>query len=145
MRRRITLLAGLAVVAAATLGSRRTSADEAAIRAAIDHYFQGHATGDGAHFRAVFHPASSLFAIREGRFWQLPSAEYAARASGKPPADEAQRKRWIERIDVAGDAAVVKVILDYPNVKFTDYMSMLRVDGTWMIVSKTFHAEPKAR
>lgn len=140
--RRLLLPAILAAPLLLT-AAHHESADDKAIRAAIDHYFQGHATGDGNHFRAVFHPESRLFAIREGKFWQLPSTDYAARASGKPPADEAKRKRWIESIDVTGNAAVVKVKLDYPTVLFTDYMSMLKVDGTWMIVAKTFESEAR--
>ena len=35
--------------------------------------------------------------------------------------DEAQRARKILLVDVAGDMALVKVELDYPKVKFTDY------------------------
>lgn len=140
--RRLVLLGVLAAPLLLS-AAHHESADDKAIRAAIDHYFLGHATGDGNHFRAVFHPESKLFAIREGKFWQLPSTDYAARASGKAPADEAKRKRWIESIDVTGNAAVVKVKLDYPAVLFTDYMSMLKVDGRWMIVAKTFEAAPR--
>jgi LytTr DNA-binding domain len=38
----------------------------------------------------VFHPEAKLFFNREGKFSQLTSAEYIARASGKPADDEAQ-------------------------------------------------------
>ncbi len=138
-------LFALALVASTPLlsAAHRDTPQNAAVRAAIDSYFQGHATGDGAHFRKVFHPESKLFAIRDGKFWQLGSEEYAARASGKPPADEARRTRWVESVDVTGNAAMVKVILDYPTTRFTDYMSMLLVDGEWRIVNKTFVAESK--
>ncbi|MGE0553198.1 MAG: nuclear transport factor 2 family protein [Gemmatimonadales bacterium] len=143
MLRRLLFVGALVATALGANAFRSESADEAAIRAAIEHYFQGHATGDGNHFRVVFHPEAKLFAIRDGKFWQLSSADYAARANGTPPADEASRKRWIEEIDVTGDAAMVKLILDYPGVKLTDYMSMLRVDGKWMIVNKIFQGVPK--
>jgi hypothetical protein len=128
-------------------GCRRSpgGAEEEAVRAAIEHYFRGHATGQGEHFRKVFHPDSRLFAVREGKFWQLTSEEYIARAGGKPAADEAARKRRVESVDVTGDAAVAKVVLDYPSVKFTDYMSLLKIDGEWKIVNKTFHAEQRAK
>ncbi len=133
------------IVAAAGIGYRATaqSAEEAAVRAAIEHYFRGHATGQGEHFRKVFHTDSKLYAIRQDKFWSLTSEQYISGAPGKAPADEAKRKRTIESIDITGSAAIAKVVLDYPQVKFTDYMSMLKVDGTWMIVNKTFHAEPK--
>jgi putative lumazine-binding protein len=115
--------------------------EEAAVREAIQHYFQGHATGQGEHFRKVFHPDAKLFFNRDGKLTQWTSEEYISRAGGKPAADEAQRKRKIDSIDIVGDAAFVKITLDYPSVVFTDYMSMLKIDGRWMIVNKTFHAK----
>ena len=120
------------------------SSEEAAVREAIEHYFRGHATGQGEHFRKVFHPDAKLFFIREGKLTQWTAEEYISRASGKPPDDEAQRKRTIDSIDIAGNAAFVKITLDYPKVVFTDYMSMLKVDGRWVIVNKTFHAKPRS-
>lgn len=139
------LLLGLALTATMVtlLPARAQNAEEAAVREAIEHYFRGHATGQGDHFRKVFHPDAKLFAVREGKYWQLTSEEYIARASGKAPEDEAQRKRKIESVDISGNAAIVKIVLDYPQVNFTDYMSMLKIDGVWRIVNKTFYAEPK--
>lgn len=128
------------------LPARAQNAEDAAVRQAIEHYFRGHATGNGEHYKKVFHTEAKLFFIREGKFMQRTSAEYIAGAgtSDKPAApDEAQRKRYIESLDITGNAAMVKVILDYPNQRFTDYMSMLKIDGEWRIVNKTFVAEPK--
>jgi Putative lumazine-binding len=117
--------------------------EDAAIRETIQHYFQGHATGNGEHFRKAFHTDAKLFFIREGKLTQWTSEEYIARANGKPAADEDQRKRKIDSIDISGNAAIVKVTLDYPKVVFTDYMSMLKIDGQWKIVNKTFYAKPR--
>ncbi len=139
----VVVAAGLAL--AVLLPARAQNAEEQAVRAAIEHYFRGHATGQGEHFRKVFHPEAKLFAVREGKFWQLTSEEYISGAPGKPADDEAQRKRSIESVDITGNAAVAKVVLDYPNVKFTDYMSLLKIDGEWRIVNKTFYAEQKAK
>ena len=119
------------------------SPEEAAVRQAIEHYFRGHATGDGEHFKKVFHPDAKLFWIREGQFSQRTSAEYIAGASGKPSPDEAQRKRSVASVDVAGNAAIAKIVLDNPNNRITDYMSLLKIDGEWKIVNKTFYVEPK--
>ena len=118
-------------------------AEDAAIRETIQHYFQGHATGNGDYFRKAFHPEAKLFFIREGKLTQWTSEEYISRASGKPAADEAQRKRKIDSIDISGNAAIVKITLDYPKVIFTDYMSMLKVDGQWKIINKTFYANAR--
>ena len=118
--------------------------EEAAIRAAVDHYLQGHATGQGGHFEVVFHPESKLFWIRDGALNQRASSEYIAGASGKPADDEAKRKRRIAMVDFTGTAAVVKVELDYPSAMITDYFSMLKVDGKWKIMNKIFHVESRS-
>ena len=119
--------------------------EEAAVRAAIEHYFRAHATGLGEHHRKVFHPEAKLFFINEGKFTQRTSEEYIAGSPGKPAADEAQRKRTIEMIDITGDAAVAKLVLDYPNAKLTDYMSLLKIDGEWKIVNKIFSVQRRQK
>jgi hypothetical protein len=135
----------LTLVALTAVTARGQDPEEAAIRATLEHYLQGHATGDGAHHRIAFHPESKLFWVRDGQLAQRTSADYIAGAPGKPAADEAQRRRRIVSIDRTGNAAVAKIELDYPAAKLTDYMSLLKVDGEWKIVNKIFVSEPKAR
>jgi hypothetical protein len=44
---------------------------------------------------------------------------------------------------MAGDAATARVVLDYPAVRFVDYMTLLKVDGKWRIINKSFFADRK--
>lgn len=127
-----------------TIG-QTASAEEAAARVPLENYLKGHATGEGEHFKKAFHPEAKLFWYRDGKLMTRTSAEYIAGASGKPAADEAQRKRWIESVKVTGNAGFGVVVLDYPQTRFVDYMSLLKVDGEWKIVNKTFYAEPKTK
>ena len=138
------IFAALAVFALAIpVSAQETVDEEAAVRAALEHYLLGHATGDGSHFEVVFHPEAKLFWMRDGVLNTRTSAEYIANASGAPAEDEAQRRRAITMVDVTGDAAVAKIELDYPDALITDYMSLLKIDGEWKIVNKIFTAEPK--
>ncbi len=114
-----------------------------AVRIPLENYLKGHATGDGEYMKKAFHTEGNLTFIREGKFTTRSFADYIAGFTGKPPADEAQRKRTIESVDIAGNAAVAKIILDYPTVKFVDYMSLLKINGEWKIINKSFYAEPK--
>lgn len=148
--KKIVLSAAVPVIVAAVslfvlLPARAQQREEAAVRAAIEHYFRAHATGLGEHHRKVFHPESKLFWINDGKFTQRASEDYIAGSPGKPAPDEAQRKRTIEMIDITGDAAVAKLVLDYPNAKLTDYMSLLKIDGEWKIVNKVFTREMKKK
>jgi Putative lumazine-binding len=142
MHRRI-LSAALPLALVVGSLSVQTNADEREVRAALDHYLQGHATGQGSHFRLVFHPDAKLFFNRNGALTTRTAEEYISGASGSPAPDEAQRKRRIVSVDVVGDAAQAKIELDYPSAFFTDYFNLLRVDGKWMIVNKTFTVRTK--
>jgi hypothetical protein len=140
------VVAALAAVLVAGIYAQAQSpaSEEAAVREALNHYLQGHATGKGEEHAKVFHPESKLFWIADGQLRTRTSAEYIAGASGKPAADEAKRKRRIAMVDIAGNAAIARVELDYPDVKFVDYMSLLKVDGRWQIVNKTFYADRRS-
>jgi hypothetical protein len=143
--RKLTTWTGLMLVIGAVLaigGARglmaqsAPSADEAGVRKAIEAYFQGHATGQGEHFRHGMHADMRFSGLREGKLFHRTLDEFAGGFPGKPAADEAKRKRRIVSIDITGIAASAKIELDYPSVFFTDYFLLLKVDGEWKIMDK---------
>jgi hypothetical protein len=136
---------GIACSTAAWAATPSNQSEEAGVREALNHYLQGQATGDGDHFRRAFYPEAKLLFVRDGKLTSVTSEEFAARANGTPAADEAQRRRWIESIDTTGDAAIAKLVLDYPDVRFVDYMTLLKVDGSWRIINKSFYADRKPK
>ena len=119
------------------------SAEEAAARVPLENYLKGQATGNGDFIRKAFHPDARVMAFRDGKLLSITAEEFAGRFTGKPAADEAQRKRRIASVEITGNAGVGKIVLEYPTVTFTDYMSLLKIDGEWKIVNKAFYAEPK--
>lgn len=133
----------LVLVLAANVAVWAQEPADAGPRAALDLYLQGQATGDGEFYRRAFHADARIQGNRDGKLLSRTREEFAAGASGKPADDEARRKRRIVTVDVVNDAAFAKLELDYPKVKFTDYMTLLRVDGEWKIMSKVYHGEQK--
>lgn len=117
--------------------------EKEAVRIPLENYLKGHETGKAEYMKKAFHTEGNLIFIREGKYSTRSFQEYIGGMKGEAAKDEANRKRYIESIDVAGNAAVGKIVLDYPTVKFIDYMSLLKIDGEWKIVNKTFYAEPK--
>jgi hypothetical protein len=136
------LALSLGAGAAASLATQ--SADEAAVRRALEHYFQAHATGDGSHARLAFYPQANLYWSRGDSLNTRTSEAYAAGFSGKPADDEGARKRRIVSVDVSGTAAIAKIELDYPTTRFIDYMSLLKIKGEWRIIAKIFDAAPRS-
>jgi hypothetical protein len=119
------------------------SAEKDAVRVPLENYIKAHATGDPEFARKAFHTEGNLIWIRDGKYTTRSFAEFIAGFNGKPAPDEDKRKRAIESVDIAGNAAVARIVLDYPTVKFVDYMTLLKINGEWKIVNKSFYAEPK--
>ena len=57
----LPLAAAMLLFAAVSALAQDSSEEEAAVRAALQHYLLGHATGDGSHYEIVFHPEAKLF------------------------------------------------------------------------------------
>lgn len=133
----------VAIFVVFTITAVAQTSEKDAVRVPLENYLKGHATGDAEYFKKAFHTEGNLIFIRDGKYTTRSFTEYIAGASGKPAADEAKRKRWIKSIDIVGNAATATIILDYPTAKLTDYMALLKINGEWKIVNKTFTSEPK--
>jgi len=147
LTRRALVIASLAFAAASSTAHAAPGPapdpERAAVEATVQLYFQGHATGDGNLFRKAFHPDAFVFWVDKGALAKRSSAEFAGGASGKPADDEARRVRKILMVDITGTAAIVKVELAYPTMHFIDYLSLVKLDGSWVIIDKIFYREPR--
>ena len=83
------------------------------------------------------------YSTSRGQVVTQTAEEWAKGFPGKPADDEAQRKRSYEIVDVNENAAVVKVMLDYPAWKGLDYLALSKIDGKWVIVSKSWSGQRK--
>jgi len=109
-------------------------------RAAIEGYFAAHALGKGDFITQTFTPDAKIQFIEDGELKAWTRDEFAKRFQ-QPAPDEYRRVRRVERLDISGTAASAVLTLDYPQVKFTDHVSLLKIGNRWKIVSKVFSAE----
>jgi hypothetical protein len=145
MKRLLLIAIAILSVSSIYFGTKALAdaAEEKAARIPLENYLKGHETGNPEFMRKAFYTEGKMIFIRDGKYSARTFAEYIGGMSGKPAVDEAQRKRWIEKVEIVGNAGIGTIILDYPNGKFTDYMTLLKIDGEWKIVNKSFHLEPK--
>lgn len=134
-RSALALMLSLTGLAAVPLAQ---ASEEAAVRAVIQQYFRGHATGSGEEMKKAFLPSAHIEGIRSGVFTSWTIQEYASRFTGKPAADEASRKRTIDSVDVSGTAAMARATLVHGASTFVDYFVLLKVDGQWKIANKVY-------
>ncbi len=137
-----TLMAVALLIAVPGISSAQTSPDEAAVRAVIEQYFKGHATGSPAEMRKPFLPSAHIEGNRNGVFTSWTVDEYAGNFSGKPAADEATRKRTIGYVSISGTAAMAGATLVHGATTFTDYFVLLKVNNEWRIANKVYASRP---
>lgn len=122
---------------------RAQTSEIAAICATLENYM----SGEKSRVERAFHPSAAMKFIhyQTGEFTNIPIADYIARLDdGKKPANPADVwVRQIETISVEGNAAQAKINIDAGKMFIYDYMSLLKVNGEWKIVSKILYRKDK--
>jgi hypothetical protein len=117
--------------------------DVAEIEKLLQIYFDGLSEGDTKKLGDAFHPASHLYsADGEGKAADWPRMEWFKMVESRPSAKSkgSARADRIVSIDFSGPAtAFAKVECQLPPRYFTDYLTLLKVDGRWQIIAKAFH------
>jgi protease I len=133
----------LLLTGAADLSARW--ADEAAIRQTVQYYFDGGKNRDSVALRKAFHPDARMLFAKDGKLVVVPIGEYISRVAENKlkPGEVDSTKRRVTSVDVAGDAAIARLELERRDALLTDYMSLLKVDGRWVIVNKIFAREAR--
>ena len=122
-----------------------TSPELKLVRAVVDDYFQGLYHGDVEKLRSAFHQNARIVGYREGTYTDLARDQWLERVSSRPiPSEKGESfDMRIESIDLTGAVGVVKVRDLYTGLQFTDYLSVMKIEGRWLIMNKVFHHDPK--
>ena len=124
--------------------------DRDEIEAALRTYFDGLHHGDTSLLAKVFHPSARYVTATSGELLSLSMDEYFPIVDARPsPASRGEPRRdRIVSIERAGAVtALARVECSLGPKRFTDFLSLVRLDGRWQIVAKVFHydlAEPES-
>ncbi len=118
--------------------------NETEIAAVIDvvrAYCDGMNTGDAALLTDAFHPRASIVGhLGSELYWKTVEGFIADSQESAPRQGPANWR--VERLAFTGDTALVTVGDEFDGAWFSDDLSLLKVDGRWRIVHKTFYAHP---
>ena len=114
----------------------------------LETYFIMLYEGDAETMEKVFHPGAHISFVDNGEVTiagrDVLKERIATRVSSKQAG--VAREDNILAIDFINENyAMVKVNLVIVDRLFTDYLSLIKNDGEWIIVSKTFYSEPLAK
>ncbi|MFZ6711467.1 nuclear transport factor 2 family protein [Undibacterium sp. TC9W] len=114
------------------------------IIAMLNRYFDGLYHSDTSILAQVFHPEAHYYCATEGNLLHLDMQQYFPVVDKRPaPAskNETRRDRIIS-LEMAGPVtAFARVECAIANKFFTDFLTLVKLDGRWQIVSKVFHFE----
>lgn len=118
-----------------------TAADP--VRRVVEQYLHGLKFNDTTSLQRAFWPEARLFWVQEdGQLGELTQPQWYASFRGSVGKEEQGALR-MATVDLVSDAASVKVIEEYPGSRYTDYLSLLRIQGRWWIVGKIYTVETK--
>ncbi|MBB2950204.1 nuclear transport factor 2 family protein [Sphingobacterium sp. JUb56] len=110
--------------------------DSEQVTATLLHYIEGTANGQPERLRKAFHPNFNLYTVAKDFLWTRSGQEYIANIK---VGEKVNRIGKIISIDIEKDAAIAKAEIVIPNVRrFTDYFLLLKYEGTWKIVHKSY-------
>ena len=121
------------------------NAELSAITHVINKYAEGCHTGDIALLREAFHPQAMMYGSSGDQTIVAPiEGLYAFVEANEPPAKSGEPHQcFISSIQYSGGAANVEMIQEagYGH-DYTNYFQLVKVEGQWLIVSKTYNATP---
>lgn len=128
--------------AAVAIGAAGAAPEFDAVAAVVQLYFDGLYHSDTARLRDVFHPEAHYFCATEGSLLHLDMGAYFPVVDKRPSPESrglARRDR-IVAIEFAGPGtAFVKAECAIAPKFFTDFLTLVKLDGRWQIVAKVFH------
>jgi hypothetical protein len=106
------------------------------ITATLMNYIEGTANGEPEKLRKAFHPDFNLYTVTKDSIWVRSGEQYIANIK---VGEKNNRVGRIISIDYEKDAAIAKAEIVVPNWRiFTDYFLLLKYQGSWKIVQKSY-------
>lgn len=109
-----------------------------------DDYRNGIYEGDAEKLSRIFLPAASMFFVDAGSIVVTPIAKYIdiVRNRVAPQKTSAKRDERLVSLAVPSiDSATLTATILIMGKSFTDQLVMMRNDGKWLIIAKTYHLD----
>ena len=122
------------------------SAEFQAVAAVVTDYFDGLYHSDVNRLKRVFHPMAHYVSVTDGTLLYRTMEEYFPVVAARPsPASRGEpRADRILSIEFAGPLTARAVLNCAIGEKFfTDWLTLVKLEGRWQVMSKIFHYELK--
>lgn len=112
--------------------------EQSKIAQVVERYVKAAQTGRGEDMKPSFHEDATIFGYVDGNLFAGAIQQLFDWNDENGPATELQAS--LADIDVADTVATARLELDnWTGNRFTDFFTLLKIDGEWKIMNKVFH------
>lgn len=111
--------------------------DLEAITSTLMDYLEGTANGEPERVKRAFHPELNLYSVANDSLRAWYGQDYTG---GIKQGKKSNRIGRIVSVDYENDAAIGKIEIIMPGPKriYTDYLMLLKYQGSWKIIHKSY-------
>jgi len=109
----------------------------------LANYHNGHALYDPELYRKILHPEWKYFLLEDDKLKVVDREEFCTWYAPEKLDPDLEWETEFYSIDVTGSQAAVKLRIENQNVKYIDYLNLMKIDGKWWIVHKLSHDQSK--
>ncbi len=112
------------------------------IKDVIQTYVSGYLNAESDQVAHAFHAETRLFCVDEEKLEKTTLADWLSGIKErKAKADRRFGSHEVLNLDIINDAAIAKIAISLPKFKFTDYLSLLKIENRWQIIGKIYSVE----
>ena len=115
--------------------------EKKSIESTIQLYFDGMMDRNLSKLQEAFHPEARLIGYRGENFTVTSFADWSNATSKGDTKDRTKFKNVLLDVEVKGNTALAKTELFWPGIYYYDFLTLVKIDGQWKIVHKTWYEE----
>lgn len=123
--------------------SQTIEEEKAAIAKTIEFYFEGMMEGDLDKLALAFDSNARLIGYLGETFLAIPYQDWAAEMAKAEKLNPGDFSNELIGLELKGYTAMAKTEGFWPGIYYFDYLTLVKIDGKWKIVHKTWYEEKR--
>ena len=114
-----------------------------AVSYTVQQYFDGMINRDRAKLEEAFFSEARLIGYPGDQLFVTPFEDWVSGTSKGTPRDPNLYKNVIKSIRIVGNTALAETELFWPGIYYYDFLTLIKMDGKWKIVHKTWYEKSR--
>ncbi len=135
------LFASLITFNSFDLNAQSNAANFEEIAETLNYYLEGGTNNDFETLEKAFHQNATMKFISGSDYREVNAVDFFR--EGMNPGPPQNRRTEIVSIEISGNVAHARLLIEYETFYFHDYMQLIKIEDSWKITAKIFYREDK--